>query len=160
MRERAVATIAIWAAVALSIQALIGSLTYVTQTLVDVRAMNPTLADTVAPVYAYSTQMMPGFWQFTAAALMMALITAAAIGTLAIWRGASKDKSVEKAAAERAAARPYKVEDTQESLKLKRDQRARLSRLISQIDEEDDTTYLDVQRYAAAAEDTERVGRH
>ncbi|MFN8527912.1 MAG: hypothetical protein U0670_04810 [Anaerolineae bacterium] len=154
MRERAVATIAIWAAVALSVQALIGSLTYVTQTLVDVRTINPTLTDVAAPVYAYSTQVMSGFWQFTAAALMMALITAAAIGTLAIWRGAGKEKTVNKQAVERA----YAMQDTQESLKLKRDQRARLSRLISQMDE-DDTPSFDAQRYTAAAEERERVGR-
>lgn len=154
MRERAAATIAIWAAVALSISALVGSLTYQVQVLVNQQAINAGLPGVIAPLYAYSTEVMPTFWQLAVGGLVLAAISAGAISTIAVWRGAWRERTVAHQSAAKTAAQPNE-DYSHETVKMKREDRSRLARLEHPGDQSGGPAYL--EHLTGITDDSETV---
>ncbi len=136
MRERAIATLGVWAAVLLSIIALLNSLT--------VEVFVPFTYEMILPDGAVQTvnQMMAqqefvtGAWQFAVAGLIIGLIIGAALSTGAIWRNAIEHRAARQDA------------------KIKREEQARaVYTLDDAVDEEE------AQRYARLNDDGERYAR-
>jgi hypothetical protein len=111
MRERAVATIAIWFSLALSIYLLLERLTYEEHQIIDGRAIPEVMV-----------VQSPGLVQFGIFFLIFILITAAAGTTFMLWGRANQSGEMQQEAA---------------SAKLKREQKERVRRLLEQMDSDD-----------------------
>lgn len=113
MRERAIATIAIWFSLAISIYLLLERLTYEEYQLVEGRVV-PDPVVVQAPV----------FWQIAIFVLLFMLIIGAFGATYMMW---------EKAHLSRQTPEQQEAAST----KLKRDQKERVRRLLEQMDIDD-----------------------
>jgi hypothetical protein len=154
MRERALATAAIWISSIFITYALLNSLIYIVpeQVVQTVQAMRPD--GELVPQEIMTTLMqptlMPEIWQYTVAGMLFMLFIVAAFATVGVWRHAFRD-ATETRAAQRSAVR--------QSAKVKREQRERVKRLLEDMDE-DEIAYLEQARYQHLSDDGELVTRH
>ncbi len=113
MRERAWATIGMWAAMAIAVDRILASLSY---TEMVVSPVDPT--ELIA-----QTTMVTGAWPIGAAILIFMIVMAAMGGTIAIWQH---------------AAQPTAEQAQKQSEKAKRDNReARVKRLLASLDDDE-----------------------
>lgn len=124
MRERMVATLGIWFALALAIDRILANLRY-TVSLPPVARENPLMNGETMTVWTpmYETHFVDPGMQFALFAILALLILVAFLSTAAVWRRAYIYEQ------EQAAARQYE--------KSKRDREARIRRLLSTMDEDD-----------------------
>jgi hypothetical protein len=119
---RTLSTLSIWIATTILGGLLIASTRYTTSIPIDAPGVETPTGDVMGPMWQPVSEMMPDIWLITVGVLLLALLVFAAVATLAVWRGSGD----ERAALTVGAA---------ESAKAKRDQQARLRRLLEQMDE-------------------------
>ncbi len=147
MRERAIATLGVWAAVVVSITGLLNSLT--------VRVFVPYTYDIPLGEGAIQTinqvreqwEFVGGDWQYIVAGLIIGLIIGAALSTGAIWRNAIEHREMMAAAREEAA---------RQDAKIKREEQARAAYAL---DDAADEEIAAQQRYARLNDDGELYAR-
>lgn len=128
MRERAIATLGVWAAVLLSTIALLNSLTV--QVFVPVTYDVWQADGTVQAVNQLMSQQefVGGEWQFIVAALIIGLIIGAALSTGAIWRNAIEQRTADaKIKREEQARAAYALDDAADEDVAARQRFARLN---------------------------------
>jgi hypothetical protein len=153
MIARAFTTLGIWGLITGLGGILAISTRITTTTLVEmeqIQAMLPPSAESFHPVFETTTTLAPDIWLVTVGVLVMMLIIAGIASTAAIWARAWQPASDPNGV-------PARINAGIASAKHKRDQQARIKRLLERMDDQDVAAALDALESDRLADDGERV---
>ncbi len=154
MRERALATLAIWMSSIFIALILVDSIMYDVPRQVMETVQITTPAGEFVPQemmrFVNEPTLMPQVWQDNMTALLFVLIIGAALATVGVWRTANRESTDMRAQSA--------VKDTQAVAKLKYEQRERIARLLESMDD-DEIAYIESERFQSLSDDGEIVAR-
>ncbi|MDZ4763504.1 MAG: hypothetical protein SGI73_03060 [Chloroflexota bacterium] len=152
MISRAITTLGLWTIIASIGSFLVASTNYTTMVPVEMQNLPGFDASSINgyPIYETIVNVMPDMWILSVGVLMLILILAGLLSTIAIWRQTFN-------APRETLGVPTRIHAEVQSAKQKRDQQARLKRLLENMDDTEVADALAALESDRLTDDGERM---